>query len=191
LQTAVGTSYTDAELKIVKMLFDQRRATNGSQAAKLDMASQALANLDLKTACGILGCTVPVHTGTGGGGATGAGGSKGTAGAPASGGSPAMGGAPGTGTAGAPAAGGTTGSTGGHAGATAAGGSKPSGGGAPPISGAGAGNSTDTAGDGSSSSGKCSVANPGATRPSSWLLGIGALALATLRRRRRVSTLVG
>src|SRR6202012_3219397 len=76
LQTQVGTKYTDAELKIVKMLFDQRRATNGSQAAKLNMASQALANLDVATACGILGCTTPVHTG-----GTGAGGASGTAGA--------------------------------------------------------------------------------------------------------------
>ena len=93
LQKLVGTAYTDAELKIIKTLFDQRRATNGSKQAQLDQASAALANLDLNTACQILGCTVPVHTG-GTGATTGVGGqSSGTAGHPSTGGSPSAGGA--------------------------------------------------------------------------------------------------
>ena len=82
LQQSVGATYTDAELKIVKMLYDQRRQFGGSKQAQLDQASTALANLDVTTACGILGCTVPVHTGAAGStGTTGAAGSTGAAGA--------------------------------------------------------------------------------------------------------------
>jgi Glycosyl hydrolase family 99 len=190
LQTAVGTSYTDAELKIVKMLFDQRRATNGSQAAKLNMASQALANLDLTTACSILGCTVPVHTtGGGAGGASGSAGAKGSAGAPAAGGSTAAGGTKGT--AGAPAAGGSTGTaTGGHAGSAAAAGGKPGSGGGSTVATGGAANA---AGDDGESTGKsgCSVSLPGRSRPSALLFGAAALAVASLKRRRRARSVVG
>ena len=188
LQKSVGTAYTDAELKIVKMLFDQRRATNGSQAAKLDMASAALANLDLTTACGILGCTVPVHAGTGGGG-NGSAGATGGAGAP-----PAGGGAPGS--AGAPPAGG---GAPGKAGATGAGGAPPGGAGAPPAGGGaqatgGAGNRAGSPGsagnpddgEGMSGVGSCAVNAVGAQqRSSALLLAAGALAFAAGRRRRR------
>ena len=59
LQQLVGATYTDAELKIVKLLYDQRKQFGGSKQQQLDQASTALANLDLATACGILGCTVP------------------------------------------------------------------------------------------------------------------------------------
>ena len=65
LQQNVGATYTDAELKIVKLLYDQRRQFGASKQAQLDQASTALANLDVATACGLLGCTVPVHGGTG------------------------------------------------------------------------------------------------------------------------------
>jgi hypothetical protein len=185
LQQKVGTKYTDAELKIVKMLFDQRRATNGSQAAKLNMASQALANLDVATACGILGCTTPVHTG-----GTGAGGASGTAGAPASGGSPSSSGGT-TGTSGAPAKGGTTGVSGapsGTAGATtgtaghpgAAGNAAAAGAPAGTAGAAASGDDTD-----SGSSGGCSVSAPRRPRSVALLFAVGALALASVRRRKR------
>ena len=182
LQQKVGTKYTDAELKIIKMLFDQRRATNGSQAAKLNMASQALANLDVATACGILGCTTPVHTG-----GTGAGGGSGTAGAPAAGGS-SSGGAPGSG--GAPSKGGTTGAGGasagsagahaGTAGKTGGAGTAAVGAGAPGTAGAAA-SATDDGG----SSGGCSIGTPSRPHPSALLFAAGALALAAVRRRKR------
>ena len=80
LQQAVGTIYNDAELKIVKLLYDQRKQFGASKQAQLDQASSALANLDVATACGILGCTTPVHPGTGA--TTGAGGAPATGGAP-------------------------------------------------------------------------------------------------------------
>ena len=189
LQTAVGTSYTDAELKIVKMLFDQRRATNGSQAAKLNMASQALANLDLNTACSILGCTVPVHApGMGAGGASGSAGATGSAGAPAAGGATAAGGTKGT--AGAPASGGSTGTaTGGHAGSVTASGGRPASAGSSSVGTSGASNAAGDDGE-SSSTGACSVSHPGGPRSSTLLFAAGALALASLRRRRRASSLV-
>src|SRR5258707_7401787 len=98
LQQSLGAVYTDAELKIVKTLYDQRKQFGASKQAQLDQASSALANLDIATACGILGCTVPVHTGAGGGaGAGGAGGSTmGAGGANRSAGSAAAGGAAGS-----------------------------------------------------------------------------------------------
>ncbi|MEA2698882.1 MAG: hypothetical protein QOI66_3153, partial [Myxococcales bacterium] len=164
LQRSVGTVYTDAELKIVKMLFDQRKQFGASKQAQLDQASTALANLDVATACGILGCTAPVHDGTGGaagtGGASGSGGTRaGTGGASGSGGAAA-----GTGS------GGGSG-TGGKAGGTA---------------GAGGGGNGVT---GHASAG-CTVADMGGagaveTRPSGLLVALAALALAAGRRRRR------
>ncbi len=181
LQQKVGTKYTDAELKIVKMLFDQRRATNGSQAAKLNMASQALANLDVATACSILGCTTPVHTG-----GTGAGGASGTAGAPAAGGSPASGGT--TGASGAPSKGGSTGvggapvgsagSVSASAGHTGVAGNAAVGAGAPGTAGA-------AADDDSGSSGGCSVSSASRPRSAAFLFAASALALASVRRRKR------
>jgi hypothetical protein len=133
LQQEVGATYTDAELKIVKMLFDQRRQFGASKQAQLDQASTALANLDVGTACGVLGCTVPVHTGAGGQGGSGSGGSGGTtgtagvgaAGTPGTAGTSPAAGASGTGAAGTSAAGSTADSTGaaGHAGSTGTAGS--------------------------------------------------------------------
>ncbi len=109
LQQNVGATYTDAELKIVKMLFDQRRQFGASKQTQLDQASTALANLDVATACGILGCTVPVHAGAGGAG--------GTAGAPGTGGVKGTAGSSGAaGVAGA-GAGGSSAGAGGHGGA--------------------------------------------------------------------------
>ena len=108
LQQNVGATYTDAELKIVKLLYDQRRQFGASKQAQLDQASTALANLDVATACGILGCTVPVHAGTGGAGGAGATGAAGST----------------TGAAGAKGAAGVAGSgTGGSTGAAGHGGS--------------------------------------------------------------------
>jgi hypothetical protein len=186
LQQSVGTVYTDAELKIVKMLFDQRRATNGSNAAQLNKASTALANLDLATACGILGCTVPVHTGTGAGGATGAGGTTGSAGAPAAGGATARGGATG--------AGGATSASGGHAGSAVVGSGAGASGalaaaGNPGTAGASNGAGEPDSSDGSS--GGCAVSAAGSrpAHPSAFALVLttGALAFVASRRKRRRS----
>ncbi|HTA88104.1 MAG TPA: hypothetical protein VK745_00960 [Polyangiaceae bacterium] len=187
LQQSVGLVYTDAELKIVKMLFDQRRATNGSNAAQLDKASTALANLDLATACSILGCTVPVHTGTTGGGGSGgtsgsAGGSSATGGTSARGGAPSSAGS--SSASGGHAGSGTT--TGSGAGASAAGAT--SSGNAGSTSKAGASNVSGDSGpvEDSSNSGSCAVGVAGAARPrsSAWLFALGALAFAASRRRR-------
>jgi hypothetical protein len=90
LQKSLGVSFTDKELKVVKLLFDERRQTNGSQQAQLDMASAALANLDVATACAILNCDNPPTGSAGASGATGtagttaAGGAASTAGGAAS-----------------------------------------------------------------------------------------------------------
>ncbi len=162
LQRSVGAVYTDAELKIVKMLFDQRKQFGASKQAQLDQASTALANLDVATACGILGCTAPVHDGAGGaagaGGATGSGGSR-------------------AGSGGVSGAGGATAGTGGSSGTAG----KPGGpGGAGPGNGGGAG----TGVTGHASAG-CSVLSPIETRPSGPLIAAAALALAACRRRRR------
>jgi hypothetical protein len=163
LQRSVGTAYTDAELKIVKMLFDQRKQFGASKQAQLDQASTALANLDVATACGILGCTVPVHDGTGGSagtaGASGSGGRAGTGGATGSGGT-----ATGTGSGGRSGAGGTAGGTGGVGSADAGGGGK---------------------GVSGHASAGCTVAGAVETRPSGLLVALAALALAVGRGRRR------
>jgi hypothetical protein len=190
LQTAVGATYTDAELKIVKMLFDQRRQYGGSKQAQLDQASAALANLDVATACGILGCTAPVHGGAGGGG-TGAAGAKGTAGAP---------GAAGAGGSGKAGSGGTAGSTGagGHAGTSGAAGSAAgghpgtAGSSAAGAAGAGAAGDGATGGAGKKANGSsgCSVAGGPSREAPSWLgfaaalaLSVGARGRAARRRR--------
>jgi MYXO-CTERM domain-containing protein len=174
LQQNVGATYTDAELKIVKLLYDQRRQFGGSKQAQLDQASTALANLDVATACGILGCTVPVH-----GGSTGAAGTGGT-------GVAGHGGAGGaSGTAGTSGAAGTTGAAG-----TGASGSGPSGAGHAGAAGAAGGQGGQAAGGSGGkkmkgSSGGCSVPGPGAPAAgSTGLLGAAALA-ASLRARRR------
>ena len=183
LQKSVGAVYTDAELKIVKMLYDQRKQFGASKQADLDTASAALANLDVAKACTILGCTAPVHTGAGG--TTGAGGAPtGGSGAPGSAGS-------------APAHAGSTSIPGG--GATAAGGSNSNPAGGTPTSGGqaasnggasstgNAGASEDDSNQGKSGFGACSLSAAGQNGrgQSALLFAVGAAALAGLRRRRR------
>jgi hypothetical protein len=195
LQQEVGATFTDAELKIVKMLYDQRRQFGGSKQAQLDQASTALANLDVATACGILGCMVPVHAGTGGSG--GAGGSGGSGGSPTgAAGSGAAGtrgtaGASGTsGNAGASGASGTSGSgtagttvpstgAGGHAGASGAAGTSASG-----AAGAASSGHAGTSGKPAKGSGGCAVAGETSAAPT-WLGFAVALALAATSRKRR------
>ena len=177
LQQSVGAVYTDAELKIVKMLFDGRRANK----PQMDEASADLAKLDVAAACKILGCTAPVHMGAGGGsgtsGAPGTAGSTGVAGAHAGTGGTGSAGAP-NGSGGAPTSGagtnntaGTAGKPANSAGSTAAGGA--SSGEPQPVEGGS----------------KCSVTTPGAQRSGSTalLIAAGALMFAGGRRRRRLS----
>jgi hypothetical protein len=153
LQQNVGAPYTDAELKIVKMLFDQRRQFGASKQAQLDQASASLANLDVAGACAVLGCTAPVHTGAGGaGGVGGAGGSSSTTGAAGS-----SSGAAGTkGTAGASGAAGLSGS--GAAGAGTAGTGITSTGAAGHAGSSGAAGAAVTGAAGASSSGQAGAA---------------------------------
>ena len=179
LQKSVGAIYTDAELKIVKMLFDQRKQFGDSKKAQLDMASTALANLDVATACSILGCTTPVHPGGGGGagGATGSSGAPGTAGGPsAGGGTPGSAGTPGTG--GAP-----SGTAGTH---TGTGGGPVAGGGAAGKAGS---NAAGDDGQGMGGIGSCAVSAVGGNHPrgAALLFAAGALAFATAKRRRRLA----
>ncbi|HEX3773653.1 MAG TPA: hypothetical protein VHV51_04260 [Polyangiaceae bacterium] len=188
LQGLVGTPYTDAELKIVKLLFDQRRATNGSKQAQLDQASAALANLDFATACGILGCTVPVHSGTGSGGSAGSsssGGSTNNGGSTSSGGSPANGGST--------SSGGSTAPSGGHpgaAGGTTTGSSGLSAGGASSTGSAGSANQSGStsdanADDSGDSSGSCSVSAAGRAGSNSEFAFAAFVLGAALHGRRR------
>jgi hypothetical protein len=162
LQRSVGAIYTEAELKIVKMLYDQRKS--GKNAAMLDQASAALANLDVAKACTILGCTAPVHTGSGG--STGTGGATGSGGSTASGGTKA----------------GSGGST------TGSGGTNPGTGGGNPAAGrpniGGAENTTPA----ETSDGSCSCSAVGAERTNSSALFVtivSALALIPSRLKRR------
>jgi hypothetical protein len=166
LQQLVGATYTDAELKIVKMLYDQRKQFGGSKQQQLDQASTALANLDLTTACGILGCTVPVHGAAGtGGGAAGTSGAAGTRGAGGT-----------TGAAGTRGAGGTTGAAGTGT-ATGVGGAGAAGTG---VAGTGA---AGTGGAATQGKGGCSVA--GGQGPGALLVVAAAALLRGGRRRRR------
>ena len=181
LQKSVGATYTDAELKIVKLLYDQRKQSNGSKQAQLDQASTALANLDLATACSILGCTVPVHAGGGG-----SGGASGTAGATGAAGS-ATGVAGTTGTAGAPSPG-TGGAHPGTAGTTGVAGGPGASGGSVAAGGSSTGSGISAGDQSSGSSGGCSVVGtPSPRRSSALLFGLGAVAIASLRRRRRAT----
>jgi MYXO-CTERM domain-containing protein len=191
LQQSVGATYTDAELKIVKLLYDQRKQFGGSKQAQLDQASTALANLDVATACGILGCTVPVHAGTAGagggaGGTTGAGGSAtGTAGAKGTAGASGAAGAT-TGAAGATGTAGTSGAAGASAsGAAGAGGATTGGAGHAGGSGTSGGSAGTGPGGakGVSGSSGCSVPGRG-DQPSALLVVAAALVLARSRRRR-------
>jgi hypothetical protein len=188
LQTSVGATYTDAELKIVKMLYDQRRQFGSSKQSQLDQASTALANLDVATACGILGCTTPVH-----GGAAGAGGATGAAGTGAAGSTTGAAGSP-TGAAGSTtgaagsstgAAGSSTGAAGvrGAAGTTGAAGSTTGGSGAA----AGAAGHSGAAGGGGkkvTGSSGCSVAGARPDGDGALLAAAVAAAFARAARRR-------
>jgi hypothetical protein len=181
LQQSVGAAYTDAELKIVKLLYDQRRQYGGSKQAQLDQASAALANLDVATACGILGCTVPVHGG--GGGAGGAGGASGGAGSTGAAGST-------TGAAGTKGTAGVSGGAGASGAAGAGGPAGTSGGGAAgmdagtPIAGQGGGAAAGMGGapgkPAKGSSG-CGVAPVGPDLPALLAL-LAALAFSAARR---------
>jgi MYXO-CTERM domain-containing protein len=194
LQKEVGALYTDAELTIVKLLYDQRRQLGASRQALLDQASAALANLDVAGACAILGCTAPVHAG--GGSAADAGATR-DARATSEGGSTtgpvnvidsgSRGGA-----------GGATGSTdasgigGGRTNTSAAGGTS-SGGARPtsPTGGAGA-LGTDASGSGEGerpapAASGCSVGGATPADPSMFLVPALAFTLAWARRRRPVS----
>ena len=178
LQQSVGATYTDAELKIVKMLYDQRRQFGGSKQAQLDQASTALATLDVATACGILGCTTPVHTGAGGSaGTTGAAGATGAAGKTGAAGSTTGTGAAGVSGTGAAGASGTAG----HVGPTGAAGSTGSAG-APSTGKAGAGGAAGKPAKGKSG---CAVAGTsGDAAPPALALALFALALTRARRTR-------
>jgi MYXO-CTERM domain-containing protein len=193
LQQEVGATYTDAELKIVKQLFDQRRQFGGSKQAQLDQASTALANLDVATACGVLGCTVPVHAGSGGAGGSSTSGTGGVAGsgAGAAGASTGAAGAKGTaGTTGAAGAGsgaaGTTGPStgaGGHAGAPGTAGHGGTTGAAGQVTGGGgsAGKAGTGGGKPAAKSSGCSVAGSG--EGEGWTALLALIALTLTRRR--------
>jgi MYXO-CTERM domain-containing protein len=195
LQQAVGTIYTDAELKIVKLLYDQRKQFGASKQAVLDQASAALANLDVATACSLLGCTPPVHTGTGGtAGAGGAGGAAGSGGVAGSGGRTGSGGAATSGTTSS-----TMASTTGAGGATTSGSTSSTATGATSTTGVGGSSSTTvgttTGGAGAGGddvgsprndvTGGCSCSVAGAERTNPTALLIAALAFGARRRRAR------
>jgi hypothetical protein len=192
LQQAVGTIYTDAELKIVKMLFDQRRQFGASKQALLDQASAALANLDVATACSILGCTTPVHTTTSAGGTTST-----TSATTGVGGAAGRGGSTGstvatTGAGGRPGTSGVGGQNAGTGGATATGGAEPTStigaGGMPSTVDTGStGAGGDVAGSNGSVQGSCgcTVIGPERARRSAWVMAAGALVIAASRRRKR------
>ncbi|HEX2874078.1 MAG TPA: hypothetical protein VHP33_22640 [Polyangiaceae bacterium] len=76
LQKLLGVAYGQAELEIVRKLYDRRKVND----PKADAASQALINWDVAAACAQLGCTAPVHDGTGGSSNGSAGSSSGSAG---------------------------------------------------------------------------------------------------------------
>jgi Glycosyl hydrolase family 99 len=163
LQKVLGVAYGQAELEIVRKLYDLRKAND----PKADAASTALINSDFVAACAQLGCTAPNHPGTGG--------------------SPSGGGGSSTGTAGSsnPSAGTSTTGTAGSAPMNGTGGS---GGAAQPTGGTvGDGTTAGTdATDGDSKandSGGCSL-RPSRSSGSGYLLVAAALMMASRRRRR-------
>jgi hypothetical protein len=175
LQQSVGATYTDAELKIVKLLFDQRKQFGASKQAQLDQASAALANLDLATACGILGCTVPVHGGAAGtGGGAGSSGNSGAAGRNGAAGTTGAAGSVGSGVAGRNGAAGTTGAAG--TGVAGTGGA---------MSGAAGSTGAAGAGGGAKGSSGCSVAGGRDARSVTVLALAAVVALLRGGRRRR------
>lgn len=110
LQKVLGVTYGQAELEIVRKLYDRRKAND----PKAEAASQALNSFDLVGACAQLGCTAPTHGGTGGSANGTAGSSNGKAGSGNASAGTTMTGTAGTGPLGsggsAPAAGATAGS---------------------------------------------------------------------------------
>jgi hypothetical protein len=180
LQQSLGAVYTDAELKIVKMLYDQRKQFGASKQAQLDQASAALANLDVATACGILGCTVPVHAGAGG--ASGSSGAAGSGAAGAGGSKTGTGGS--TGAAGAVGAGGSTTGAAGRGGSSGTGSTPAGTGGTSSGAGQAGTGSAGHAGHGATGLGGCSVGGANGTRVAPSFLVACALALSSRRRRR-------
>lgn len=76
LQKLLGVSYGQAELEIVRLLYDRRKAND----PKADAASEALINFNLVGACEQLGCKAPTPSGMSGSGNGTAGSPSGTAG---------------------------------------------------------------------------------------------------------------
>jgi hypothetical protein len=156
LQQLLGVSYGQAELEIVRRLFDARKANN----PKADAASTALIAGDVAAACAQLDCNAPPQTGTAGTTSTGTAGttSTGTAGTTTN-----NGGTPPSGTAG-------TTSTGT--------------GGTPPATAGSVSKQDDDEQEGSEGGGRgCSIGAPSSTSSSYALIAM-ALGLVAIRRRR-------
>lgn len=161
LQQLLGVSYGQAELEIIRLLYDRRRAND----PKADAASQALINFDLAGACAQLGCNAPPPSGT-------AGTANGTAGSP-----PGSAGSQPSSSGGRPPS-----SAAGSGGAPPSGGGSPSAGGMPGTAGtlSAAGSESDGADD-EGGSGGCSLHRaPGRGTGSGW---VAAVLLLALRRR--------
>jgi len=158
LQKVLGVSYGQAELEIVKQLYDRRKAGD----AKADAASQALINFDLPGACAQLGCSAPNHGGTGGN-------PTGTAGSP-------------TGTAGSGSTSGGTGTAGSTPVGTAGSGGVTQTAGGTSADGTTAG--TDASDGKANDSGGCSL-HPTRSTSSGYLLALATLMMASRRRQLR------
>ena len=78
LQQNVGATYTDAELEIVKLLYDRRRGSGAWKRTQLDQASAALATSTSPRRVRHPDCTVPVSRGHGKRRGTGAAGAAGS-----------------------------------------------------------------------------------------------------------------
>ena len=175
LQKVLGVSYGQAELEIVRQLYDRRKAGD----AKADAASQALINFDVAAACAQLGCTAPVHAGTGGSGTGGSGtggkpsGSAGSSSAAAGSGSSSGG----TGSGGTSSNGATSGAPSSSSGSSA----QPTGGSA--AGGAAAGTGANHGDAKANNAGGCNL-RPTRSTGSGGLLIAAALMLASRRRRR-------
>jgi hypothetical protein len=166
LQKLLGVSYGQAELEIVRQLYDRRKAND----PKADAASQALINLDLVAACEQIGCTAPTHGGAGNPSGS-AGASTRSGGAPGASGGTNAGGAPGA--SGVNNTGGASGASGGPA--------RPAGGAT--GDGAAAGTAASDSGAEAHDSGGCNLHPTRSTHSGSWLVA-GALMLDSRRRRR-------
>jgi hypothetical protein len=164
LQQLLGVSYGQAELEIVRLLFDRRRAND----PKADAASQALIRFDVAGACAQLGCKAPPSSGTAGAGNGSAGAPSGSAGSQSSSGGRPSSSAAGSGGA-APSSGGTTGA----GGATSAGGNGSLGGSDGSEAGSDGGDGND---------GGCSLQPAGRGRRAGYGLLAGLLLLAIRRR---------